>query len=123
MPDRPSFMQIAPILPVSNVEAALRHYGSLGFRTRPYDQGSDYGFVERGRVALHLTYRPTSYYAADGIAVAYLFVEDADQLYARWTGPGIGGRTEAPADMPWQMREGVHVDPDGNVIRFGSPLG
>jgi hypothetical protein len=121
VPERP-FTQIAPIFPVDDVQVALRHYASLGFRTRSHDEGSDYGFVERGPVALHLTYRPTSYYSAGGIAVAYLFVHDADQLYAQWTQPGIQGRTQAPADMPWKMHEGIHHDPDGNVIRFGSPL-
>jgi len=45
---------MAPIVPVADVESALRHYESLGFRTRSYDDGSDYGFAERGRVALHL---------------------------------------------------------------------
>jgi len=25
-------------------------------------------------------------------------------------------------DTEWGQREGAHVDPDGNVIRFGSPL-
>jgi hypothetical protein len=26
------------------------------------------------------------------------------------------------ADTPYQLREGSHVDPDGNLIRFGSPM-
>lgn len=116
------FSAVAPIFPVSEVRAALRHFRSLGFRAMAYDEGSDYGFVERDQVALHLTYRPTSYYPDDGIAVAYMFVDDADRLYAEWSTPGILGRTEAPADMPWKMHEGIHVDPDGNVIRFGSPV-
>ena len=27
-----------------------------------------------------------------------------------------------PEDTEWGQREGVLVDPDGNVIRFGSPM-
>ena len=27
-----------------------------------------------------------------------------------------------PYDTPYGMREAVHVDPDNNLIRFGSPL-
>jgi uncharacterized glyoxalase superfamily protein PhnB len=27
-----------------------------------------------------------------------------------------------PMDTEWGQREGAVVDPDGNVIRFGSPL-
>jgi len=25
-------------------------------------------------------------------------------------------------DTPWGQHEGVMIDPDGNIIRFGSPL-
>jgi catechol 2,3-dioxygenase-like lactoylglutathione lyase family enzyme len=115
------FTDIAPIFPVADVRAALDHYRGLGFRVAPYEDGDDYGFAERGRVHLHLTHRPTSYYPDNGIAVAYLTVEDAGSLFAAWSEPGIGGLTERPADMPWGMHEGVHADPDGNIIRFGSP--
>jgi catechol 2,3-dioxygenase-like lactoylglutathione lyase family enzyme len=118
----PEFTDIAPIFPVANLRAALAHYQALGFRVAPYADGDDYGFAERGKVSIHLTYRPTSYYPDNGIAVAYLGVADADELYAEWSREGVGGRTEAPGDMEWGMREGVHTDPDGNVIRFGSPL-
>jgi uncharacterized glyoxalase superfamily protein PhnB len=113
---------IAPILPTDDVRAALAHYESLGFRVQPYEDGDDYGFVNRNGVELHLTYRPTSYYRPGAIAVVYLTVEDADALYLRWTKPGVGGQTQPPAPMPWGMHEGTHTDPDGNVIRFGSPL-
>ena len=115
------FTDIAPIFPVADVRAALDHYRTLGFRVAPYEDGDDYGFAERGRVHLHLTHRPSSYYPQDGIAVAYLAVQDADALYAAWSQPGVGGDTQPPADMPWGMHEGVHTDADGNIIRYGSP--
>lgn len=53
-------------------------------------------------------------------ANAYLFVEDADTLADAWI--AAGGDVRAPQDTEWGKREGVLVDPDGNVIRFGSPL-
>jgi hypothetical protein len=28
----------------------------------------------------------------------------------------------APVDTDHGIREGAHVDPDGNLLRFGSPL-
>jgi hypothetical protein len=28
-----------------------------------------------------------------------------------------------PEDTDWQQHEGAHADPDGNVLRFGSPVG
>jgi hypothetical protein len=113
-------VDIAPIVPVRDLRAALAHYESLGFEVQPYQDGDEYGFATRDGVELHLTYQPTSYYRDGAIMVAYLFVEDADALYREWTRPGIGGRTAEPAPMEWGLNEGTHTDPDGNVIRFGS---
>ena len=52
----------------------------------------------------------------------YLYVRDADTLYEEWSRPGIGGETRAVQTTHYGFREGEHVDPDGNVIRFGSPV-
>ena len=49
-------------------------------------------------------------------------MHDADALYAEWSRPGIGGQTLAVCLTPYQLREGAHIDPDGNLIRFGSPI-
>jgi uncharacterized glyoxalase superfamily protein PhnB len=54
-------------------------------------------------------------------AVVFLHVPDADDVAARWRAAGVG-RTTPPEDGPWQQREGAHVDPWGNVLRFGSPI-
>jgi uncharacterized glyoxalase superfamily protein PhnB len=113
---------ITPIFPVSDLRAALGHYASLGFQVRAWAAGDDYGFAERDGIGIHLTYQPESYYHSGAIAVAYLYVADADALFAEWSRPGIGGQTQPAADMPWRMHEGTHTDPDGNVIRFGSPI-
>jgi predicted enzyme related to lactoylglutathione lyase len=113
---------VRPIFPVRDLKRALDHYRQLGFRVQPYADGDEYGFAERDEAGFHLTFQPTSYYPDGAIAVAYLDVEDADALFAAWTKPGVGGQTKPPADMPWGMHEGVHTDPDGNVIRFGSPI-
>jgi len=48
--------------------------------------------------------------------------EGAVDRFEQWTQPGIQGRTQVPADMSWKMHEGIHHDPGGDVIRFGSPL-
>ena len=53
-------------------------------------------------------------------ATAYLYVEDADELAKEWT--SAGGIVHPPQDTEWGQREGVLIDPDGNIIRFGSPL-
>jgi uncharacterized glyoxalase superfamily protein PhnB len=46
--------------------------------------------------------------------------DDADALAEEWTGAGVD--FVAPRDVEWGKREGSHEDPDGNLIRFGSPL-
>jgi hypothetical protein len=116
-------LRTVPILPVLDVPMALDHYRRLGFNVRSYDSAAEYGFAQRGGASLHLTARSSSDYPSpDAIAIAYLFVADADALYDEWVASGAGGRFDAPADMPWKVREGRHVDPDGNIIRFGQQL-
>ena len=113
--------QVAPIFPVSDLRRALAHYDSLGFETVAYAGGDDYGFVERDGVQLHLA-RCDDHDPHSGSGAAYLYVEDADALFAAWGRPGILGTTLPPGDTPYKLREGSHVDPDGNLIRFGSPI-
>jgi Ser/Thr protein kinase RdoA (MazF antagonist) len=113
--------RFAPIFPVADLQRALAHYGSLGFATFAYEGGDDYGFAERDGVGLHLAAAADRQPQADG-GEAYLYVEDADALFEEWGRPGIAGKTRLPGDTPYQLREGSHVDPDGNLIRFGSPL-
>jgi hypothetical protein len=52
---------------------------------------------------------------------AYLFVDNADDLAAAWR--SAGAEVHSPQDTEWGRHEGSAVDPDGNVIRFGSPIG
>jgi DNA-binding MarR family transcriptional regulator len=115
----PELRSFSPIFPVRDLGAALAHYAALGFRTFAYEDGDDYGFANRDGTGLHLAA------SAEGDAphpgAAYLHVRDADALYAEWTRPGVGGHTHPVRPTPYQLREGSHVDPDGNLIRFGSP--
>lgn len=118
---RTRLRQACPIFPVRDLGSALGHYASLGFAVSAYSGGEDYGFVQRDKVTVHLTAR-SDYYPDGTVSVAYLVVGDADELAAEWAGEGIGGRTNPPVDTPWGMRAGTHFDPDGNLLRFGSPL-
>jgi DNA-binding MarR family transcriptional regulator/catechol 2,3-dioxygenase-like lactoylglutathione lyase family enzyme len=106
----------SPIFPVRDLNAALAYYAALGFHTFAYEGGDDYGFANRDGTGLHLAAS-----AAPHPGAAYLYVRDADALYAEWTRPGIGGHTHPVGPTPYKLREGSHVDPDGNLIRFGSP--
>ena len=51
---------------------------------------------------------------------AYLFVDNADLLAEEWSSSGV--EVHLPEHPEWGQHEGPVVDPDGNVIRFGSPI-
>jgi Ser/Thr protein kinase RdoA (MazF antagonist) len=118
------FTSFSPVFPVRDVRRALLHYASLGFEVAAYADGDGYGFAERDGVSLHLSldegHRPEA--GHQHVGAAYLYVEDADALYDEWARPGVGGLTRRVGDTPYRLREGSHVDPDGNLIRFGSPM-
>jgi catechol 2,3-dioxygenase-like lactoylglutathione lyase family enzyme len=103
-------VRASPVLPVADLDRALAHYARLGFRTSRHDD--TYGFAAWAGLELHLSVE-----ASGGVEV-FLHVPDADAVARRWAGDG----TTAPTDRPWHVREGSHVDPDGNLLRFGSPL-
>jgi DNA-binding MarR family transcriptional regulator len=112
------FRHFSPIFPVRNLAAALAHYSALGFETFAYADGDEYGFANREGTGLHLAADPDPAHHAS----TYLYVRDADALYEEWSRPGIGGHTRPVGPTPYKLREGSHTDPDGNLIRFGSPV-
>lgn len=114
-----SITGMAAILPVHDLDRALAHYGALGFRVNPYDEG--YGYAVRGSADLHLAVHPDLDPRSNASAV-YLYVDDADALYAEWRAAGVEGQFFEPQDTEYGLREGAHVDRDGNLLRFGSPL-
>jgi DNA-binding MarR family transcriptional regulator len=116
----PQFRHFSPIFPVRTLAAALAHYSALGFDTFAYADGTEYGFANREGIGLHLAADP-HHDPAHNAGSAYLYVRDADALYEQWSRPGIGGRTRPVSPTPYNLREGAHIDPDGNLIRFGSP--
>ena len=116
----PQLRRFCPIFGVRDLRAALAHYATLGFDTFAYEEGDDYGFANRDGVGLHLAAHPE--HDPQRPASAYLYVRDAAALSEEWSKPGIAGHTHAAEPTPYGMLEGSHTDPDGNVIRFGSPI-
>ena len=108
--------RIAPIFPVHDLNVAMAHYQRLGFATRAYEDGG-YGYATRDGIEIHLGIAPVGEGRASS---AYLWVEDADKLAAAWRSEGV--EVHSPEDTEWGQHEGAVVDPDGNVIRFGSPI-
>jgi uncharacterized protein len=109
-----------PILATGDVTRALAHYAALGFETEGWE-GGGYGFLMRDGVELHLGERE-GFDPTTNTVSCYLHVRDADALYAEWAAAGVSGELVAPFDTHYGLREGSHVDPDGNVVRFGSPI-
>lgn len=113
-----------PILKVSDIQASERFYCSvLGFRKRgeyfATPDGPAYMTVSHGGAILHLSSFPGD--SAYGSAV-YFDVDDVDSLYETFRKSGLDKAELEPTDQAWDRREIYVLDPDGNCLRFGSPL-
>jgi catechol 2,3-dioxygenase-like lactoylglutathione lyase family enzyme len=108
-----------PILHVRSLHASQRYYrDALGFRI-DWEHGDppDFGSVSRGDSILFMCQgcqgNPGSW--------MWIFAPDVDRLHAELVRRGAIIKL-APTNMPWGVREMHVADPDGNVIRFASPI-
>lgn len=122
---------LAPVLPVTDVTAALENYALLGFHTRGYQRADVvagapparvyYGFAERDGLQVHLCevadLEPTT-----NLSEVYLYVDDARALHETWLSSGAAGSFVEPTDTEYGLCEGAYLDPDGNSWRYGSWL-
>jgi hypothetical protein len=108
---------VAPILPTADLARTQQHYERLGFVVRAHDGG--YGTASRDGINLHFhLVAPGEVRQAGAV---YLAVDDADALHAEWLAAGVG-ETSDLFDPGFGVWEAAHTDPDGNLIRFGSPV-
>lgn len=112
--------RIAPVFVTADLARALHHYERLGFTVQAYDDADYYGYVYRDGIEIHIA-KVDHLDCRTTTSCAYLWVDDADALHAEWAAAGVGGRLQSPAPTDYGLSEGAHVDPDGNLIRFGSP--
>lgn len=106
-----------PIFTVANLAKSREHYELLGFTTSEHDEF--YGFATYGSLIIHLAEAEEDDDPV-GAGAVYLHVDDADALAEQWRSAGVS--VIDPEDFDYGKREGSHVDPDGNLIRFGSPV-
>jgi uncharacterized glyoxalase superfamily protein PhnB len=119
--------QIAPVFFTIDIKATLTYYADvLGFECiGKWQDPPVYAIVQRDDQAIHFrcapppTPNPDKY--ADELLDAYLFVENADALYAEYAARGVTF-TRDLADMPWSSREFVVKDCDGRLLAFGANL-
>jgi hypothetical protein len=120
----PQLTSVAPVLPTRDVGRLLEHYRLLGFAVdayRPDDPPLEYGYAHWDDVDLHFT-RWDEHDPKRTAGQVYLYVDDADALYDQWRAAAVPGRLIAPQDADYGLREGAHIDPEGNLLRFGSWL-
>jgi catechol 2,3-dioxygenase-like lactoylglutathione lyase family enzyme len=122
-------LQVAvPILPSRDLAETLAFYQRLGFENRgaPHEV---WNYLIIGRDDAHLHFYLDG--AVDPLttsASCFVFVDDADALYAEWDAIGVphdasnGSRLVPPGDTDYAMREFALVDPSGNLIRVGSAI-
>jgi len=115
-----TFSSVAPVLPVRHLVDAAARYERLGFAVQHFE-GGDYAFASRGEVNLHLATVQRVQPDESTVAV-FLYVSDAHALYHEWRAVAVDGRLVPPVDTDYGLVEGAYVDPDGNLLRFGSPL-
>jgi predicted enzyme related to lactoylglutathione lyase len=112
-----TFLAIAPILPTADTEQMRSHYELLGFVVDVHQGG--YATATRDDIKLHF-HLTAGHDPAHGGAV-YISVDDADALHAEWQAAGVGALHDLH-DPGFGVWESAHTDPDGNIIRFGSPV-
>ena len=118
--DKVTFSNVAPVIPVRDLNRALRRYRLLGFSARAYEGPAQYGFVELDGIELHLSESPE--HDRHNGAEIYLYVTDADAVHSAWSTAGVKGRFIPPHDTDYGLREFAFVDRDGTAHRVGSPL-
>lgn len=107
---------VEPMFRVDDVGRAVDHYQRLGFATEYHDE--TYAFALRNNVTIHLAHADTPEQRTT--TTIFLHVDDVDRLAEDWRNAGM--EVDGPADQDYGLREASHSDPDGNLIRFGSPV-
>jgi len=112
--------RIAPVFVTTDLGRALALYARLGFAVQAYDAGDHYGYACRDGLEIHLA-RVDAVDRSTNTCCTYVWVDDASALHEEWAAAVVEGRLHAPVKTEYGLDEGAYVDPDGNLIRFGSP--
>ena len=106
-----------PIFKVADVAVSAAWFTRAGFEVSSHD--ASYAFAHRDRdLTIHLA--QVTGEEVSGQGSLYLNCQDADRVTAEWREAGI--EVDGPRDEDYGKREVSISDPDGNVIRFGSPI-
>jgi hypothetical protein len=107
----------APIFNVADVTHSVAWFERAGFEVSFHDH--TYAFAHRDRdLTIHLAQAAGDELPGHGLL--YIHCHDANRVAEEWRQAGI--EVDGPRDEDHGKREGSITDPDGNVIRFGSPI-
>lgn len=117
-------LSVAPGIPVTDMARTVEHYRRLGFTFSaagvPALTEAGFAIARRDGIELHFAVKPDHDPSRTATWV-YIRVEDADVLHEELTAAGAGQDRPVRA-TDYGMRELAHIDPDGNLLLFGSPL-
>jgi hypothetical protein len=106
-----------PIFKVADLLRSVAWFERAGFEVSFHDD--TYALAHRDRdLTIHLAQSVDDDIAGHG--VLYLHCQDADRVAEEWRAAGID--VDGLRDEDYGQREGSITDPDGNVLRFGSPI-
>lgn len=119
--------QIAPLFFTLDIPATVAWYeAKLGFTCLgTWQEPPVYAIVARDERPIHFrcaappTPNPDKY--SEELLDAYVFIEDADALYAEYAARGVEF-IRGLGNMPWNSREFVIKDCDGRLLAFGADL-
>jgi uncharacterized glyoxalase superfamily protein PhnB len=106
-----------PLFKVASVSRALEWYQRAGFEVSSHDDTYAFAHRELG-LTIHLVQAGEDEHP--GCGGLYLHCQDADQVAEEWRRSGV--EVDGPRNEDYGKREGSVADPDGNVLRFGSPI-
>ncbi len=106
-----------PIFVVSDMTRSIAWFERAGFEVSLHDHR--YAFAHRNRdLTIHLAQPAEG--ELPGHGALYIHCQDADRVAEEWTQAGL--EVDGPRNEDYGKREGSVTDPDGNIIRFGSPI-
>lgn len=118
-----NIVQMTPVLGVSDIDLAIAFYTEiLGFSVW---RNGDYAYLECEEAGIRLLVPDAEAQSRYNPILVYVDVRDVDDIFDRirlaleTLSPD---RWHGPKDQPYEMRELIVRDPDGNIITFGQGI-
>jgi predicted enzyme related to lactoylglutathione lyase len=116
------FARAMPVLDTTDMGRSVAFYkDTLGFDASTFGEPPTFAILQRGTVTLGLSLRDTEQVAIGKTWAAYVYVADADAIYAEWIARGVT-IADAPEDRFYNCRDFTIADPDGNQLGIGHTL-